>query len=239
MPSFLSPVDKMLMRVGGRLAPLLPGVVMPLAIERMRQLVGPLVVDADPAKMAAHLGRRRDEGFRLNVNQLGEAVLGENEAQRRWDKADALLDDPNVDYVSVKTSSIVSQLNYWAWDDSVERVVDRLRPLFTKAAAKGTFINLDMEEYHDLELTIEAFCQLLDEPELRHVDAGIVLQAYLPDSFEALQHLVTWASERRATDPESGTIKIRLVKGANLAMEKVEAAMHGWPQAPYHTQGRC
>ena len=61
--------------------------------------------------------------------------------------------------MSVKTSSIVSQLNYWAWDESVERVVDRLRPLFLKAKTTGTFINLDMEEYHDLELTIDANIQ--------------------------------------------------------------------------------
>ena len=31
-------------------------------------------------------------------------------------------------------------------------------------------------------------------------------------------------------------IKIRIVKGANLAMEQVEAALHGWPQAPYPTK---
>ena len=31
-------------------------------------------------------------------------------------------------------------------------------------------------------------------------------------------------------------IKIRLVKGANLAMEQVEAAMHDWEQAPYGTK---
>ncbi len=242
LPSFLSPIDRVLLRAGGALAPVIPQVVIPLAVRRMRSLVGPLVVDADPAKMTAHLAARREEGFRLNVNQLGEAVLGEAEAQRRWDKADALLDDPAVHYVSVKTSSIVSQLNYWAWDESVERVMDRLRPLFVKAAGKGTFINLDMEEYHDLGLTIEVFTRLLDEPELRSVDAGIVLQAYLPDSFPALQQLVNWANTREpatdgtANNSEPGTIKIRLVKGANLAMEKVEAAMHGWPQAPYHSK---
>lgn len=33
-------------------------------------------------------------------------------------------------------------------------------------------------------------------------------------------------------------IKIRLVKGANLAMEKVEASMHGWAQAPYGTKAQ-
>ncbi|MDH3300243.1 MAG: bifunctional proline dehydrogenase/L-glutamate gamma-semialdehyde dehydrogenase [Acidimicrobiia bacterium] len=230
LPGFLSPIDKVLLQAGARLAPVIPQVVMPLAVQRMRQVVGPLVVDADPAKMASHLRSRRAEGFRLNVNQLGEAVLGDGEAQRRFEKADRLLDDPDVDYVSVKTSSIVSQLNYWAWDDSLTRVIEQLRPLFTKARDRGTFINLDMEEYHDLELTVAAFRSLLDEPELADVDAGIVLQAYLPDSFPVLQALVAWAEGR------PGTIKIRLVKGANLAMEKVEAAMHDWPQAPYHTK---
>jgi RHH-type proline utilization regulon transcriptional repressor/proline dehydrogenase/delta 1-pyrroline-5-carboxylate dehydrogenase len=31
-------------------------------------------------------------------------------------------------------------------------------------------------------------------------------------------------------------IKVRIVKGANLAMERIEAAVHGWPQAPYETK---
>ncbi len=230
LPRFLSPIDKVLLQAGARLAPVLPQVVMPLAVRRMRQIVGHLVVDADPAKMASHLTSRRAEGFRLNVNQLGEAVLGDAEARRRFEKADRLLDNPDVDYVSVKTSSIVSQLNYWAWDDSLARVVAQLRPLFLKARDRGTFVNLDMEEYHDLELTVAAFRSLLDEPELADIDAGIVLQAYLPDSFPVLQELVAWAENR------PGTIKIRLVKGANLAMEQVEAAIHDWPQAPYRTK---
>src|SRR5699024_7730290 len=31
-------------------------------------------------------------------------------------------------------------------------------------------------------------------------------------------------------------VKVRLVKGANLAMEKVQAELHGWAQAPYPTK---
>ncbi|MDH5522031.1 MAG: proline dehydrogenase family protein, partial [Acidimicrobiia bacterium] len=153
LPGFLSSVDKVLLQAGARLAPVIPQIVMPLAVRRMRQIVGHLVVDADPATMASHLSSRQAEGFRLNVNQLGEAVLGDGEAQRRFEKADRLLDNPDVHYVSVKTSSIVSQLNYWAWDDSLTRVIEQLRPLFLKARERGTFINLDMEEYHDLGLT--------------------------------------------------------------------------------------
>ncbi len=39
-----------------------------------------------------------------------------------------------------------------------------------------------MEEYEDLDLTIEAFIALLDE--IPDLNAGIVLQAYLPDTFD-------------------------------------------------------
>ncbi|MGB5758708.1 MAG: hypothetical protein WBM50_17470, partial [Acidimicrobiales bacterium] len=36
LPAFLSPVDRLLLRVGARLAPRLPSLVMPLAARRMR-----------------------------------------------------------------------------------------------------------------------------------------------------------------------------------------------------------
>ena len=35
-----------------------------------------------------------------------------------------------------------------------------------------------------------------------------------------------------------GRIKVRIVKGANLAMERVEAELRGWPQAPYTTKAQ-
>ncbi|MDH3684074.1 MAG: proline dehydrogenase family protein, partial [Acidimicrobiia bacterium] len=131
---------------------------------------------------------------------------------------------------------VASQLNYWDWDGSLDRITDRLGQLFRRAAMTDppTFINLDMEEYHDLEITIAAFQRLLDDPEFFTNEAGIVLQTYLPDSFAALRELVGWASARRQSG--GGGIKIRLVKGANLAMERVDAAIHGWSQAPYETK---
>ncbi len=238
LPSFLSSVDRLLVRLGARIGPRLPRLVMPIARWRMRTLVGHLVVDSKPERLGAHLQARAGEGFSLNVNMLGEAVLGDAEARRRHTEVLDTLAQPDVDYVSVKVSSVMSQLNPWDFDGSLKRVLEALRPLLRAAAATSpaTFINLDMEEYHDLELTTEAFRVLLDEPEFFAVDAGIAVQAYLPDSFEALRSLVDWHNARFAAGQRSGSIKIRLVKGANLAMERVEAAMHGWPQAPYPTK---
>ena len=234
LPAFLSPVDRLLLRAGATLAPRLPRLVMPLARRRMRQIVGHLVVDAHGAAMDRHLGSRRDEGFTLNVNLLGEAVLGEREAARRLQATIDLLGDEHVDYVSVKISGVASQLQHWAWDDSVARIADRLRTILRAAQDRDTFVNLDMEEYHDLELTMAAFRTVLDEDEFLRTEAGIVLQAYLPDALGALTRLVGWATARQ--ERGGADIKIRLVKGANLAMERVDAAMHGWEQAPYPTK---
>src|SRR5690606_36204223 len=93
------------------------------------------------------------------------------------------------------------------------------------------FINLDMEEYRDLDLTIAVFLRLLERPGLEQLEAGIVLQAYLPDAVAALDRLTEWALRRRASG--GAGIKVRVVKGANLAMEHVDAILHGWPLATY------
>ena len=58
-----------------------------------------------------------------------------------------------------------------------------------------------------------------------------MLQAYLPDSAAVQEDLTAWARSRRRRG--GAGIKIRLVKGANLAMESVEGGLHGWEQAPF------
>ena len=75
---------------------------------------------------------------------------------------------------------------------------------------------------------------MLSETEFSKITAGIVLQAYLPESHETFYDLVTWAQDRYAKT--GGTIKIRLVKGANLAMERAEAELNGWTAAPYQSK---
>ena len=236
LPRFLSSFDRLLLRAGSRLGIVVPWLVIPLARRRMRSLVGHLIAPADADELGNHLNEQRTEGWASNVNLLGEAVLGDDEASRRHAALIDLLALPDVDYVSVKLSSVVAQLNPWAWEESLDRVCERLADLVDHArmADPPTFVNVDMEEYHDLELTLEAFERVLGHPARRNVEAGIVLQAYLPDALGALQRLSSWAANR--VDAGGAPIKVRLVKGANLAMEQVDAAIHGWEQAPYSTK---
>jgi RHH-type proline utilization regulon transcriptional repressor/proline dehydrogenase/delta 1-pyrroline-5-carboxylate dehydrogenase len=233
VPDFLSPADRLLLHIGSRAAGRLPGIVMPLTRRRLRQLVGDLVVAADERSITRHLRRLRAAGFDVNVNLLGEQVLGEQEANRRRDAIRQLILRGDVDYVSVKASSVASQLTLWDYAGSVDRVAASLRPLYRTAAATTppTFVNLDMEEYRDLRLTVDAFTRVLNEPELRSLYAGIVLQAYLPEALAVLEEVTDWAQQRRADG--GAPVKVRIVKGANLAMESVEAELNGWIRGPY------
>ncbi|QSB22051.1 proline dehydrogenase family protein [Curtobacterium sp. 24E2] len=235
-PGFLPAAMRGLVRLGGGMAPVLPGVVVPIARRVLRGMVGHLIVDATDSKLGPAIAKIKRDGVRLNVNLLGEAVLGEREAARRLEGTHKLLARDDVDYVSIKVSSTVHPHSPWAFDHAVDDIVEQLRPLFERAAAStpAKFINLDMEEYKDLDLTIAVFTKLLDEPAFLGLEAGIVLQAYLPDALAAMEQLQEWSAARRARG--GAGIKVRLVKGANLPMEQVEASVHGWPLATWHTK---
>ncbi|WP_136053973.1 proline dehydrogenase family protein [Microbacterium sp. K24] len=240
VPEFLPWYLRSAVRLGGGMAQVLPSPVVPIARRVLRDMVGHLVVDARPAKLGPALEKIRDPATnggtqtRVNLNLLGEAVLGEAEAKRRLDGIHELIRRPDVDYVSVKVSAIISHISMWAFDEIVDAVVERLLPLYLTAASDSTFINLDMEEYRDLDLTIAVYTRILEDPRLTDLEAGIVLQAYLPDALPALQELTAWAQDRVAHG--GAPIKVRLVKGANLAMEHVEAKLHGWTPATYDTK---
>ncbi|TDN91408.1 bifunctional proline dehydrogenase/L-glutamate gamma-semialdehyde dehydrogenase [Microbacterium sp. BK668] len=234
VPEFLPWYLRGAVRVGGTVAPVLPTPVVPIARRVLREMVGHLVVDARPEKLGPAIATLRESGARLNLNLLGEAVLGEREALRRLEGIHELIRRPDVDYVSVKVSAIASHISIWAFDEVVDKVVDRLLPLYLTAAGSATFINLDMEEYRDLDLTIAVFTRILADPRLRDLEAGIVLQAYLPDALGALERLTAWSKAR--VEAGGARIKVRLVKGANLAMERVDAVMHGWSLATYDSK---
>ncbi len=225
--------DALLLRAGALVAPRLPRIVMPLVLRKIKAETHGIVIPADDPDFARHLGRRREDGVRMNVNPLGEAILSDAEADERMRAVLDRVERADVDYVSVKVSAIVANLDALAFELSLDRICERLRELYRRAEAASprTFVNLDMEEYRDLELTLQSFMRVLDEPEFAGIDAGVVLQAYLPDSHDALERLGSWATRRHGE--HRGTVKVRLVKGANLAMEAVEADLHRWVPAPY------
>ncbi len=221
-------------KAASALSHLFPSLVMRVVHKRVRMAANGIILPAEKNPLTKHISRRTGEEAKLNINVLGEAVLGEGEAAQRLNSVIEMIQRPGVNYASVKISSIASQLITIDHLGSIERVANHLRLLYRQSLKSGTFINLDMEEFRDLEITVAVFKKLLDEPEFEAMNSGIVLQAYLPESHGEFADLVTWAKARYART--GGTIKIRLVKGANLAMEKAEAELHGWIPAPYESK---
>ena len=239
LPKYLTWLDRTILWFGNNVAQIAPGIVMPLVKDRVRTDSAHVIISAEPDKFPDYISSRQSEDIRINFNQLGEAVLGDKEADRRLQMYLQRLAEPGIDYVSVKLSSVVSQISLTGYEKTLIEIKERLRQIYRAAIRGGAsgrpkFVNLDMEEYRDLHMTVDVFQSVLDEPEFDKLPAGIVLQAYLPDSFSVMKSLTEWAKRRHG---RTGTgIKVRIVKGANLAMEQVEASIEEWAQAPYHSK---
>ncbi|MDQ8185186.1 bifunctional proline dehydrogenase/L-glutamate gamma-semialdehyde dehydrogenase [Pelagicoccus sp. SDUM812002] len=236
--SFESLLIELFNKVGKRV----PSVSVPAIVGRIRSETSGVILDGEEEALSKHVSRRKKENIGSNVNIIGEALLGEDEAVKRIQIYKDALESDTVNYLSIKISTIYSQITPLAFDETVEVLVDRLSDLFACAQRcrhegesgemQAKFINLDMEEYRDLALTVEAFQKTLDKPEFKGLRAGIVLQAYLPDSYYWHRKLTEWAKAR--VGGGGAPIKLRIVKGANMDMEQTESSMRGWPQAPYH-----
>ena len=241
IPRFFSFSEKALIQLFLRFGRFLPSTTVPRIIAKMRADSRHAVIAGEHAALGAYLQERRTEGLRVNVNHLGEEVLGEKEALTHMDTYLADLRDPRIEGIAVKISTICAQIHPLAFAETVDRISERLSILYREAAAQtysrpdGTrvpkSVTLDMEAYRDLALTAAAFMRTLDLPEFRNVFAGMALQAYLPDSFGMLQEITAWA--KRRVDAGGSPVKVRIVKGANMEMELLESSLYGWPLAPY------
>ena len=89
-----------------------------------------MILPGEDPGLARHLARRTRAGYDQNVNPLGEAVLGEDEAHHRLATVLATIRRPDVDYVSVKITAIYSQVDALAFDHTVDVLSDRLRTLY-------------------------------------------------------------------------------------------------------------
>lgn len=242
VPRFFTRIDQTLLRGFQSFGSYLPGVAVPLIKDKMRAETANVILPAEAELLDAHLQARRQEGLRMNVNFLGEAVLGEKEAQRRLENYLEALQNPRVECISVKISTIYSQISSLAFEHTVAVLCERLEFLYREAAkmkflrTDGSevpkFVYLDMEEYRDMAVTADAFMRTLDCKGLESACAGIALQTYIPDSYGTQKRINAWAHRR--VQLGGAPVTLRIVKGANMESERVEASIRSWPQAPFH-----
>jgi RHH-type transcriptional regulator, proline utilization regulon repressor / proline dehydrogenase / delta 1-pyrroline-5-carboxylate dehydrogenase len=236
VPAFFSKSDAFLLRMFTAFGYWFDFVAVPIFKQRLRSDTAKVIINEKASFLNRHLGERRKQQIGQNVNLLGEVVLGDAEAEHRFEHYLEALKDPRINYISVKISGIYARIHPLNHDQNKTDLCDRLSRIYRQAMAfpytdeqgntHSKFVNLDMEEYKDAELTLEVFKAVLSLPEFKQYRAGIVVQAYLPDAWNLQTELLLFAKRRVA---EGGApLKMRLVKGANLQMESIVSSLKGW-----------
>ena len=181
--------------------------------------------------------------LKTNLNRVGELLLGQQDAKMRIKQYIKDLENPHIHCISIKISTIYSQISSLGFDETVENLVAAISPIY-KAAKDNKYkcpitnvesyklVNFDMEEYRDLAITVAVFMRALEKKEFQDLTAGIALQAYLPDSFDYLKKINIWAKNRIANG--GAHVRVRVVKGANMDMELFEARERNWPLACFN-----
>ncbi|MDZ4661175.1 MAG: proline dehydrogenase family protein, partial [Pseudomonadota bacterium] len=231
------------------LGSLAPGIMASAIRKNVFEMAKMFIVGENPKEAIEVVKNSRKQKIATTVDLLGEATLSEKEAleyqskylelielfakaAKDWEPIDAIDFNhlgpiPKVN-VSVKLSSLYSQINVRAWDETKAILVERLRPIFKKAIEHGVFVNLDMENYALKNLTLEVFEQMILEPEFAsYPHWGVVIQAYLRDSLVDVDRLVTLAKKRKVP------FTVRLVKGAYWDFETIFSEQRGWPFPVY------
>jgi RHH-type proline utilization regulon transcriptional repressor/proline dehydrogenase/delta 1-pyrroline-5-carboxylate dehydrogenase len=127
--------------------------------------------------------------------------------------------------VAIKPTALSPKFAPVTRQRGINDVATRLGPILASAAEHGVFVWFDMEQHAVKDMTHELFRSLVDT--VPSAPVGIVLQAYLRDSYDDLCSLIEWSEARVAS---GGTpIGIRLVKGAYWDHETVIARQNDWP----------
>lgn len=236
---------------GATLGTLAPGVLAGTVRKNVSEMARLFITGDSPEDAIPKLEAARNKQIGFTVDILGETTLSEGEAldyQRRylelieslaaksvsWPKQDLidtnhLGDIPKVN-VSVKLSSLYSQVKVAAWEESKKILIERVEPIFDLAIKNRVFINLDMEHYQIKDLTLDVFKTLLLMPKYKDYPFfGMVLQAYLRDSYDDAKTMVEFAKHRGVP------FTVRLVKGAYWDSEVIHAKQNTW-DIPVYTK---
>jgi RHH-type proline utilization regulon transcriptional repressor/proline dehydrogenase/delta 1-pyrroline-5-carboxylate dehydrogenase len=237
VPDFFNSFDRFQLRLFTSVGYLFDSISIPLFKDRLRKETNKIIISEERPALTKHLGQRWQGRIGQNVNLLGEVVLGDAEADNRYHHYLEALKEPDINYISIKLSGIYAQIKPLSYEENKKELCQRVARVYQQAidypytdqdgVSKPKFVNLDMEEYKDTELTLDVFETVLSMPQFKNYTAGIVVQAYLPDAGLFQERLLKLAKKRLA---EGGApLKMRLVKGANLQMESIVSSMKGWP----------
>jgi len=244
IPDFFNVFDRSLIKIYMAFGHWFPSIAMPFFKAKLRSETNKIIIAEERPELTKHLEERSKSQIGQNVNLLGEVVLGDKEAENRYRHYLNALEEPDINYISIKLSGIYAQIHSLSYQQNKTELCELVAAVYQKAIdfpytdssgmKRPKFVNLDMEEYKDTALTLDVFIEVMGRPEFKNYTAGIVVQAYLPDASGFQQRLLDFAKKRVAAG--GAPIKMRLVKGANLQMESIISSLRGWTNPIYSTK---
>lgn len=201
-----------------------------------------------------NLEKLRDNGFAFVIDFLGEATVSEDESefhyltylslldalakkQSRWQplsqKEEIINSSPFKDWgyypktqIAIKVSALYSQVKAVDFENSVQKILQKLEPIYEKIIKMKGSLSLDMESFGYKDIVLEVYRRLRSNSKFAHYPhLGIVLQAYLQCTENDLNNLLIWAKNKNLP------IEVRLVKGAYWDYETVIASQNNWTSA--------
>ncbi len=219
-----------------------------VARREVSRMATQFIVATDAPETARALGTLWQRGSAASVDLLGEHTHSHAEADRYADRLADLISVlisesrawPRNDLlerddlgalarvaVAIKPTALAPDFSALTGGSGVASAARRLTPILEGAAADGAQVWFDLERYEVKHLTHRLARELLSRPSLAGLQAGIVVQAYLRDSYEDLVSLCVWAAELETP------LGVRLVKGAYWDTETVVAEAASWPVPVY------
>lgn len=202
----------------------------------VRYLAKRFIAGESIGKANRSLRKLFQSGRDATLDQLGELVVSEAEADHYCAEVIKLVrgfkqhvpvgskNKANIlrANVSIKVSALCSSFNPAAFDFTYQRIAPRLTQIFRAAKEEQVFINIDAEHIHYRDTVFQIFKKLLltSSEFVDFADCGIVVQAYLQDSYPHFLQVLELAKTRGIRMP------VRLVKGAYWDAETVEASAH-------------
>jgi RHH-type proline utilization regulon transcriptional repressor/proline dehydrogenase/delta 1-pyrroline-5-carboxylate dehydrogenase len=234
--------------VGLKAGGLLKGTMTRTVSSQIQGMAAKFIAGEDAESALPALRKLWDEGVAFSVDLLGEACVGQTEAEiyqkryldlietlskavAQW-PANPRLDSDHIGpmpraNVSIKISSLYAKTNPIDFQGSLAGLYAAVKPLLEKAGACGVFVNFDMEQSWLKDLTIALFQKCCEEIQF---EGGLAMQAYLRSGEEDAKNLIAWAKAKNKR------VAVRLIKGAYWDFETIHAEQQGWPSPVWSTK---
>ncbi len=227
-------VQKLLARLG-------EPVLREAMLQAMRIMAKQYVLGADIQRAHARSRTYYPPNTRFSFDMLGEAARTQTDAQRFFEsyrqainyigENNTEVDPHNANGISIKLSALHPRYEVNQRTRVLEELYPRLLELAQLAHHFNLGFNIDAEESERLEISLDLFSRLANEPTLSNWRGlGFVLQAYQKRAPKVAEYLIALAKQTQRH------FMIRLVKGAYWDREIKYAQENGYEDYPVFTR---